>query len=168
MALPSSGQIFMSQIAQELGIDATGLTLNDSRVRDLAGKPSGPVWFSDFWGKSAMSQLTIGRYDNSGRSYLGFQGASPIGANYGVLRGTKTPQGDCVALYIQRWSQYDNKIIFQTNNLYVAAVPITFQLAGMTFNYTVKSNDMNGFAIPNTMSDLFISNQGKVCLVKFG
>ncbi|HEH9441869.1 TPA: hypothetical protein SIA39_003937 [Aeromonas sobria] len=59
MALPSSGQIFMSQIATELGIASTGLSLNDQRVRALAGKPSGPVWFSDFWGKANAYTGTI-------------------------------------------------------------------------------------------------------------
>ena len=43
MALPSSGSISMAQVAAELGISATGLSFNDSRVRALAGVPSGAI-----------------------------------------------------------------------------------------------------------------------------
>jgi hypothetical protein len=53
MTLPSSGPISMSQVAAELGISATGLSLNDSRVRALAGKPSGAISMNDLHGKSA-------------------------------------------------------------------------------------------------------------------
>ena len=53
MTLPASGPISMSQVAAELGISATGLSLNDSRVRALAGKPSGAISFADLLGKSA-------------------------------------------------------------------------------------------------------------------
>lgn len=45
----------MTQIAAELGISASGLNLNDSRVRALAGKPSGPISYSDLRGKSSFS-----------------------------------------------------------------------------------------------------------------
>lgn len=37
MSLPSSGIISMSQVAAELGISASGLSLNDGRVRALSG-----------------------------------------------------------------------------------------------------------------------------------
>ena len=43
MTLPSSGTITMAMIATELGISPTGLSLNDSRVRILAGVPSGAI-----------------------------------------------------------------------------------------------------------------------------
>lgn len=52
MALPSSGPITMAQIAAEIGISASGLSLNDSRVRQLAGRPSGGISFSDLLGKA--------------------------------------------------------------------------------------------------------------------
>lgn len=84
MALPSSGQIFMSQIAQELGISATGLTLNDARVRQLAGKPSGPVWFSDFWGKSNGYSGTIS-IGNSGTTSGVYRPNATTGWVYGSL-----------------------------------------------------------------------------------
>lgn len=59
MALPSSGTITMAQVAAEIGISATGLSLNDSRVRQLAGKPSGAISFADLLGKAwAFLNLT--------------------------------------------------------------------------------------------------------------
>ncbi|MCL4651641.1 hypothetical protein [Burkholderia multivorans] len=57
MTLPT-GQISMSQIAAELGINATGLNLNHGWVRALAGRPSGTISFSDLRGQS-------GRIDGS-------------------------------------------------------------------------------------------------------
>lgn len=70
MTLPASGPISMSDIAAELGISAQGLSLGDSRVRALAGKPSGPISFSDLYGKSAttlsvtLSTSSISRTSN--------------------------------------------------------------------------------------------------------
>ena len=45
----------MQDIATELGISATGLSLNDSRVRALLGKPSGAISLSDAYGKSSWA-----------------------------------------------------------------------------------------------------------------
>ena len=53
MALPASGSISMAQVAAELGISATGLSFNDSRVRALAGVPSGAIQMAILRGKQA-------------------------------------------------------------------------------------------------------------------
>lgn len=53
MTLPTTGPISMAMVASELGISATGLSLNDSRVRNLAGIPSGSISFANLRGKSA-------------------------------------------------------------------------------------------------------------------
>ena len=66
MALPSSGPITMAMVAAELGISAAGLSLDDSRVRQLAGKPSGTISFSDLLGKSSVVAPTITRGTHSG------------------------------------------------------------------------------------------------------
>ncbi|MBL0603828.1 hypothetical protein JD542_18510 [Aeromonas dhakensis] len=151
------------EIAVELGIGATGLSLNDSRVRTLLGNPSGAVYMSNAYGKSNGMQLTIGQYNDSGRLHLGFRsgicgGLNPASSDYGVV----------TQLYILRWSQYDNKIIITTNSGRVDDFNITFTLAGQTFTYPVSSNDARSAQpIPNAMSDLFLANVGKVCQVKF-
>lgn len=55
MALPSSGIISASMINDELKRPTSApLSLDDVEVRKLAGRPSGPISFSDFWGKSAI------------------------------------------------------------------------------------------------------------------
>lgn len=53
--LQSSGPITMAQVAAELGISASGLSLGDSRVRNLAKRPSGSISFADLYGKSPFS-----------------------------------------------------------------------------------------------------------------
>lgn len=80
MTLPASGAISLSMIATELGLAATGLNLNDSRVRSLAGKPTGAVSFSDFYGKtySPPVNYTINfKYDAPSAQYLA--GISTVG-----------------------------------------------------------------------------------------
>lgn len=53
MTLPTTGPISISMVAAELGISSAGLSLGDARVRALAGKPTGPISFSDLRGKTA-------------------------------------------------------------------------------------------------------------------
>ena len=55
MTLPASGAITMAQIATELGISQTGLSLNDSRVRTLAGISSGAISFNSLHGKANLN-----------------------------------------------------------------------------------------------------------------
>lgn len=55
MTLPSSGSIAMSSVASELMISATGLSLNHSWVRALAGRPSGGIGMSDLFGQSGAA-----------------------------------------------------------------------------------------------------------------
>ena len=58
MTLPTGGTMSFGDILNELRIANPGrglpISLNDSDVRALAGKPSGTVSFSDFYGKSAQ------------------------------------------------------------------------------------------------------------------
>ena len=50
----------MAQVAAELGISAVGLSLNDSRVRKLAGvDASGAISMANLLGKSAYTPMTI-------------------------------------------------------------------------------------------------------------
>lgn len=58
MPLPTTGPINMMMVAAELGISATGLSLNDPRVRALAGKPTGPISLADLRGASAVTPQT--------------------------------------------------------------------------------------------------------------
>lgn len=77
MALPSSGPISMAMVAAEIGISASGLSLNDSRVRQLAGRPSGAISFADLHGKSWIIAPTLwlssvdGSGQSGGRWYIG-------------------------------------------------------------------------------------------------
>lgn len=56
MALPSSPPITMAQVAAELGVSLP-LSLGDSRVRTLAGKPSGNISMLDLLGKSSVTAV---------------------------------------------------------------------------------------------------------------
>ena len=53
MTLPTSGTITMGMVKTELGLSSsTVLTLTDSRVRTLFGKPTGVIKLTDGYGKS--------------------------------------------------------------------------------------------------------------------
>lgn len=65
MALPASGEITMAMINTELGYASNAtISLNDTAVRNLAGKPSGQIAMNDFYGKSSIqwffSRITPG------------------------------------------------------------------------------------------------------------
>lgn len=60
MSLPSSGIISLNAINVELGKPATGqISLNDSDVRALLGKPSGQISLSDAYGKTKATGQSI-------------------------------------------------------------------------------------------------------------
>jgi hypothetical protein len=63
MTTPSSPPISLKDVAGELGLSSVGLSLSDSRVRTLAGVPSGPISLHNLLGKSAytpMSPIAMG------------------------------------------------------------------------------------------------------------
>jgi hypothetical protein len=59
MTLPATGTLSMSQIATELGLSQTGLSLNHSWIRALAQRPSGSVSYSSLRGQSGHFSGTI-------------------------------------------------------------------------------------------------------------
>ena len=86
MTLPASGSISMAQVAAELGISAVGLSLNDSRVRNLAGVgASGPISMSSLLGKSAYTPMTIGVTSASGYADTSAGGAGFVSATASVV-----------------------------------------------------------------------------------
>lgn len=56
MTLPSTPPISLAQVAAELGV-ALPLGLDETNVRNLAGKPTGPVSLLDLLGKSAAGPV---------------------------------------------------------------------------------------------------------------
>lgn len=62
MTLQSSGAISLSDVNVELGRSATAsINMNEAAVRTLAGKASGAISMSDFYGKSNFTPTTITR-----------------------------------------------------------------------------------------------------------
>ncbi|WMB74233.1 hypothetical protein RA178_06350 [Shewanella oncorhynchi] len=60
MALPSNTTITAGMINLELKrAENAPFNLNDPEVRKLAGKPSGAISFSDFWGKSSYTPPNV-------------------------------------------------------------------------------------------------------------
>lgn len=58
MTLPSSPPISLKQVGAELGVSSVNLSLSDSRVRTLAGVPSGPISLHNLLGKSAYTPIS--------------------------------------------------------------------------------------------------------------
>lgn len=85
MALPSNTTIYTSQMNSELGRPAAQyLTMDDGRVRGLAGRPSGIIYFSDLWGKSSYTPMTLSPYNGYGTSAGSSTSGGTVGAGCGV------------------------------------------------------------------------------------
>jgi len=93
MALQTSGQMTLGDIAVELGKSRTAhIGLLDADVRGLAGKASGQVRMpADFYGKASQLSATIvvaeGNYVIDAKTGISSQGFGPViaGGNYGSV-----------------------------------------------------------------------------------
>lgn len=143
MALPGSGAISMVQVADELQIPATGLSLGDSRVRSLAGKPDGMISMSDLHGKSSITwheanyTFVPGRkeknvVDGSGGWY-GFE-SGPLGKGSLVSQTAGSPDiryilvkdnTNTLEVGMTAWVHANDKYItVPVNNMYRLTVPL--------------------------------------------
>lgn len=87
MTLPASGPISMSQVATELGVTASGINLNQTNVRTLAGRPSGTISMSDLLGKSSVIKftMTVGVPTNIDHKGFGSALLGPPGESWGSI-----------------------------------------------------------------------------------
>lgn len=75
-----TGAISLYDVAVELGLSATGLNLNDVRVRELAGKPSGAVSLNDLRGKSSGVDFSLVMSDVGGGVAVGYNSDGSAGS----------------------------------------------------------------------------------------
>lgn len=95
-----TGNITLGDVAIELGI-ALPLTLGDSRVRTLAGKPSGDITLGDLRGKSAYSPPSV-TVDSTSLSHFEFGQNGTSG--YSSIVGSLTITGG-EAPFTVSWSR---------------------------------------------------------------
>jgi hypothetical protein len=117
MALPSSGQISLSQVNVELSKSATAqIGMNDTNARTLAGKASGQISMSDFWGKSSfVTPTTFGTYDATwGGYYTGtqdgyylFTDTTTVGRQWKTTGNTSAGTASTTNGYSNTYNQYN-------------------------------------------------------------
>lgn len=139
MTLPASGAISFADINTELGYAPNAaITLNDTAVRNLAGKPSGVISLSDLYGKSAVTyKHSIGAFSggyvgNSGGTY--FENLT-IGVGWVTVsfsgQGSYYGGDNGVQCYIRDLSVSPSAILFNENK-YVSG---TFQFYNSISRY---------------------------------
>lgn len=139
----------MNQVAAELGISQTGLTLNHSWVRALAGQNSGPVSMGNLQGQS-------GRYDgnpgaiSSGGLTVGVTFSAPFirGTISGITQGRTGPtQPDFLTL------------TFSANPNWSGNVRITNNTTGATAVLSYAGG--NSWSLQNADSNIVENRQGQ-------
>lgn len=110
MSLPSSGIISMSQVAAELGISASGLSLNDGRVRALSGLTASISSGNNFNALHAKTRfvITAGQLTTSTASSpgVGVVDLAYYGYSTGLIfppMGAKTPITDTRYANFELW-----------------------------------------------------------------
>lgn len=78
--MPASGTITMAQVATELGVAASNISLNDANVRAMASIPSGTISMSNMYGKSTGPMITIATISQSVMYGYSFSRTSVVGA----------------------------------------------------------------------------------------
>lgn len=83
-----TGTISMAQVASELGLSQTGINLNHSSVRRLAGKTSGTISMNDLRGKANWAPthtLNVLSTNHYGVLVYGFNRGDTYNANFGSI-----------------------------------------------------------------------------------
>jgi hypothetical protein len=89
MALPATGPISMSQVNVELSRTATAtISLGETAVRNLAGKPSGAISMGDLLGKSAYTPMSLSYTGGFGQVFSGSCVSVSAAATVTVTGGT--------------------------------------------------------------------------------
>ena len=137
MTLPSSGAITMAQVATELGVSQTGINLNQSNVRTLAGRPSGTISMSDLRGKAnGGASLLVGSYNDGFAQYYGYGNTNFSAVGFGAL----TPNNNLTALpgmlidgffWMNMYGKYN--IMVRVNGSIAANVAYDIIVAGVTY-----------------------------------
>ena len=138
MTLPNSGPITMAQVAAELGISASGLSLNDSRVRTLAARPTGAISFADLLGKSWFNPFTS--VTGGSRTYA----SASTSASYTYNRSSGDDRFTAITVgYIADTQAYIT--VYQNTNSYPNSLASTrygslvaFKLFGVIYRNTIQ------------------------------
>jgi len=89
MTLPSSGPMSASMINVELGRASNApFNINGSAERALAGKPSGAISFSDFYGKSNLPPTTGSMVSGASGNNTGYSNGAYLSGAWGSFSGT--------------------------------------------------------------------------------
>lgn len=120
MALNSSGEISLEDVAKELGKDKKQISFNDQDVLTLAGKTSGQqvVLPNDFWGKSVAKKYIL-TVENKGSMY-GYHKGNAIGN----FEPNELNEYIIIALYAQYYDiilkfdndPYEDSIVLKIND----------------------------------------------------
>jgi len=176
MTLPASGSISLSQVASELSLSTTGINLNNSSVRSLAGKASGAVSLSDLRGKSATP--TIHMTAGTGGTHKGY--LNTLGTTYGSVDNTSVLGQTVIGLDWAPPTTGPSAFAVYLSGLQAQNAFAWVNILGTTLNtsslstvasgnsYYVQANDGYG---PRTMYVWFIGftiTSGTVYTVTFG
>lgn len=139
MALPSSGAITMAMVAAEIGISASGLSLDDSRVRTLAARPAGAISFADLLGKSWFNPFTsvtggsrTYSSDSTSASYW-YTRSSGDARFANILVGYRTDTQQAYITMFQNINSYPNSLAGTRYGSLVA-----FKLFGVVYRNTIQ------------------------------
>lgn len=135
MTLQASGAISLANLATELSVSATGLSLDAANVRGLAGVSAGAISLSNFYGKSRFPPVNYTlRLEPSSDSTGGIWNVS------GAF-GSMTPQTTYRGAQMVSINSFNTQFRLMTNPGFLFAV---FKINGVAYNRTDATFSNNG------------------------